>query len=150
MINTVRLFIALGKSTIKSNLDWGEAYDKLKGLKTDLNNQSQLPLVAETVSRDEFSKRFLNLSMIKYACMIALTFSIMRSFGDQPLFGMLSAIGASTIFFILTLQFAYRSWIAEFVWTNWDKRMRLKKPRFGKFLENLIKRPLIIFSFNLD
>lgn len=150
MINTVRLFIALGKSTIKSNLDWGEAYDKIKGLKSDLKKQSQQPLVGEGVSRDEFSKRFLNLSMIKYACMAALVFSVMRSLGDQPLYGMLSAIGACVLFFMLTLQFSYRSWIAEFVWTNWEKRMHLKKPRFGKFLENVIKRPLIIFSFNLD
>lgn len=149
-MNTIRLFLDLGKKTIKSNLDWGDAYKKISGLKGELQEQSKQPLVSPDISREEFAKRFLHLSLCKYACMLSLIFSIIRSCGDQPMYGSLSAIGAAIIFFVLTMQFSYRSWVAEFIWTKWDKRLQLNKPRFGKFVENLITRPLIIFSFNLD
>lgn len=150
MIGTARYLISLGRKSIKSNLDWGDSYEKIAGLKVELANQNEHSIVDPEISKDEFAERFFHLSLAKYACLAALIFSITRAVIETSLSGQVVSIGAALICSIMLMQFSFRSWVAEYVWNNWDKRLRVKRPRYSKFVQNVVKSPIVLFSIKLN
>ena len=150
MIGTAKYLIDIGRKSIRTNLDWGGSYDKLSNLKNELSDMNNESLISESVNKDEYSTRFFHLSLTKYACGIALIFSGLTSFFENSPFGIIACYAATILFGIMFIQFSYRSWVAEFIWVNWDRRFKIKKPRFSKFLANATKKPIILFSINLS
>lgn len=150
MIGTARYLIALGRKSIKSNLDWGDSYEKITGLKGELANQNEHSIVDPGVSKDEFAERFFHLSMAKYACLAALVFSLTKAVLETSLSGQIVSVGAALICTIMFMQFSFRSWVAEYVWTNWEKRLHIKRPRYSKFIQNVVSSPIVLFSIKLN
>ena len=148
MIKGIYNTFLIGKKNIRSSYDWGTDFKTLGDLKN--LTESSAPLVSPETSKAEFTTRHKHLTLAKYACLLALIFSTTKIFGHQPVYGTMSASLAAFIFTITYVQMAYKSWVCQYIWTNWDKRTKLKKPRFGKFVSNILRKPILFFAYKLD
>jgi len=138
----------IGKKNIRSSYDWGQEIKTLGDLKS--LTESASPLVSPDTSKSDFLVRHKHLTWAKYACLMALIFSATKIFGVQPVYGTISASLAAFIFTVTYVQMAYKSWVCQYIWANWDKRAKLRKPRFGKFVSNILRNPILFFAYKLD
>jgi hypothetical protein len=149
MIKTLFGFIISGKKTLKSNYNWQGEIDKIANLGSEINKNSNSGLVSQDTTQEEFKKRFIHLSISRFLCFLAMIFSISKSIGDQPIFGFLSATLAAVIFAIMFFQYTYKSWICVKIWQSWSTRFNIKKPRFGRFISEILTNPHIFVVYKL-
>jgi hypothetical protein len=149
MIKTFIGLLQAGKKSIKPNYSWSEELEKITRLPEEIQRVNKGGLVSEETTREEFKNRFHYLSIARFLCALALAFSVSKIFADQPLFGILCAALGSVIFTIILVQYSYKSWVCQYIWDKWPSRMSLRKPRFGKFLMEIVTRPSVLFVFKL-
>jgi hypothetical protein len=149
MIKTLFGILQTGKKQIKPNYNWSDSIDSIADLPSEIELRSNGGLVSPETTKQEFKNRFHYLTVSRGLCLLALAFSVSKIFGEQPLFGFLSAVLASIIFGVIFIQYSYKSWVALYIWEKWNIRFSLKKPRFANFLLETITKPNKMFVFKL-